>query len=448
MKYLTTALFAGLVVLVAAEPRAAAQDGPSVGNGRSLTIADVISAARNRAPDSREAQANAEGATAAVDAAYAGYLPSLRADASGDRSYTHSYQPDFTTGTYRGNPSSGLGTNVRGVLNWTAWDFGRTTSAVGAAKATAQSTAARYAATQNDSARTAATQFLTAVFDEELVAVAEKTASLREKHANLSRQLVAAGIRPQVEEARARTEWLLSKTEVTKAQQQLVQDKIRLQTFLALDFQENVKLVRPTVLPGLSPDARHASDLALKNRPEVNAASSAVTAQEENLDAAKAGRMPTVGVSLEGLYRTNRSDDDARTFPTRGFTAMLNVGIPIFDWSVWGQIPVARASVAAAESRKAGTMARVQGQAREATAALRAASALVEQAKEARDLSALSLTIVEARYAAGKDGPLDMFEAVRRDGEARRETIRAELALATATVELLAATGRLNEIGR
>lgn len=447
MKYLTTALCAGLAVL-AAEPYAAAQDGVAHGGGRTLTIGDVITAARSRSPDAREAEANAEAADKSVNQAYSGYLPSLRADASGDRAYTHSYQPDFATGTFKGNPQATLGSNLRGTLSWTAWDFGRTTSAVGAAKANAAAAAAQHAATQNDVARQAANQFLAAVFDEELVANAKATLALRERHSNMSRALVASGLRPPIEEARARVESMLAQLEVTKAEQQVAQDKVRLQALLTMDFSEGLKFVRPTVLPTLTSDARHAADLALRNRPEVSAANSRVTAQEESLDGAKAGRMPTLGVSLEGQYRTLRSDDDSRTFPTRGFTAMITVGLPIFDWSVWGQIPVAHANVAAAESRKSATLARVQGQAREAAIALHTAAALVEQAKQARDLAAAAMVIIEARYAAGRDGPFDLFEAARKDNEARRETIRAEFALATATIDMLAATGRLNEIAR
>lgn len=420
------------------------------GDGRALTLSEVVSIARSRGTEAREARAVAEGRAAAADAAIAGYLPNARANVSGERTYLHSYQPDPTTGgaTLRGTPNAYLDSNVSMTVGWTAWDFGRTTSAVGAARAEARSATSLASSASNDVARQAATLFLTAVFDEELVAVAQATVQLRERHATLSRGLVSAGLRPPIEEARARVELLLAKLEVTKAEQRLAQDKVDLATALFMDSRDAMKLVRPTVLPALTADARYAAELALKNRPEVTAAAASVEAEEENVDAAKAERMPSIGLAITGTHRTTKSDDDPRIVPMKSLTAMLTVSVPIFDWGVWGRIPVARAGLAAAESRRAGVHARVQGEAARAAHALRSATTLVDQAKAARELAAAALVVIEARYQAGRDGPFDLIEAAKADADARRETVRAELALAIATIDALAATGRMSELAR
>jgi outer membrane protein len=429
-------------------PRREGSSGREHASGHALTLGEVVASARSRSADAKEARAVAESAESAVDASYAGYIPRLSGDLGGNRLWSHSYQPNPATGTLAGTAADSLNTNVGGNLQWTAWDFGRTTSAVGAAKADAKSQSARASGVANEVAKTAAVLFLTAVFDEELVGAAQSTLRLREKHANLSRALVASGMRPPIEEARARVELLMAKLDVTKAEQQAAQDRVRLLTVLQMDPAESVHLVRPSVLPTLTADARRAADQALKNRPELEAANAGVTAQEENVDAAKAGRLPSIGVSLEGRHRTNKPDEDDRIFPTRSLTAMLTINVPIFDWAVWGRIPVAKSNLAAAESRAAGVRARIQGQAAEASYALQAAVSLVEQAKAARELAGATLAVMEARYQAGRDGPFDLFEAANKDREARTATIRAELALATATVESLAATGRIQELAR
>jgi outer membrane protein TolC len=319
---------------------------------------------------------------------------------------------------------------------------------VGSARANARSASAHAAGAESDAAKTAATAFLTAVFDEELVGTASMTLKLRERHANLVKAMVLSGMRPPIEEARARVELLLAKLDVTKAEQQLAEDRIKVLTLLQINPEEKIRFVRPAVLPTLTADARRASDLALKNRPEVHEADAAVQAQEENLDLAKAGRMPSVGVSLDGQHRTSQSDDDARIFPNRSFTALVSVSVPIFDWSTWGKIPVARATLDAAHARAEGVRSRVQGEAAEAAYELQNAASLVEQAKAARELASATLTVMEARYQAGRDGPFDLFEAATKDRDAREATIKAELALATATVDALAATGRIEELVR
>src|SRR5690349_6945359 len=86
--------------------------GAEAQDERSLTLSEVVTAARTRAADAKEARANAEGANAAIDAAYAGYLPSLRAQADGDRAWSHSYQPNPENGTLRGTPTASWNSNV------------------------------------------------------------------------------------------------------------------------------------------------------------------------------------------------------------------------------------------------------------------------------------------------------------------------------------------------
>jgi len=434
-----------LCALDAVAPRdALAQDEHP---GSSLTLAEAIGAARSRAADAREARAAAEGADAAADAAVAGFLPNASAQASGNRSWTHSYQPDGA-GILAPTPSAAYGSNVGGAIRWTAWDFGRTTSAVGGAKAESRSAAARSTAAGNEAAKVAAALFLTAVFDEELVSVAQTTLNLRERHANLSKALVTAGMRPPVEEARARVELALARLDVTAAERQLAQDRVRLAVSIMADPSAPVRLVRPSVLPTVSTDARRAAEQAEQKRPELRAAVTAVEAREEALDAAKAERLPRLGLSLEATHVLNKTDDDARVFPTRGATALLTATIPIFDWSIWGAIPVARAGVSAAEARKDGVRAQVRGQAAEASYVVQAARALVDQAKAARELASATLAVMEARYQAGLASPFDLFDAAKKDAEARTATIRAELQLATATVEALFATGRIEELSR
>lgn len=415
----------------------------------SLTLADVVAAARAHAADAKEAQAKAESARENERAQIGGYLPSLRADVGGGQTWSHGYAPNPVTGRLAGAASETLAGNVGAAMSWTAWDFGRTSSAVAAARANHGAESARARAAENDAIKTASTLFLTAVFDEELVHAAEATLKLREKHANLSHALVVAGMRPPIEEARARVELLMAKLDVTKAEQQLAQDRVRLFTILQMSPDSAaVHFVRPAVLPTLTADAHRAASQALKNRPEVHAAEADVEAHTETVDLAKAQRMPSIGLSLEGRYRATKQDDDARIFPTRSVAGLVTVNIPIFDWGVWGRVSVTRADLAAAEARASGVRARVKGQAAEAAYALKGAMSLVEQAKAARELASATLAVMEARYQAGRDGPFDLFEAANKDREARTATLRAELALATATIESLAATGRLAELER
>ncbi len=432
------ALLSGMLITLTAIEASATEE-------RKLALTDVVRIARTRAPEVRDALARAEQADAAVDASYSGYLPNAKADVAANRTWAHSYEV-YGSGVYRSTPQVGIGTNASGDLAWTAWDFGRTSSAVGAAKADAVARSADWKATTNELVRRTAVLFLTVIYDEDLVRIADATVRLREKHASLTRALVDAGLRPPVDEARARVELSLAKLDRTRAEQELAQDRVRLATVLVRNPSEPMQLVRPRGLPKIGADARRAAEQALKNRPEVIVATASVDAETERAGIASARRLPSFGLALDATHQTNRPDGDRRFFPTGSVNANASVNVPIFDWRVWGNVPVARASVAAVEARASGLRIRVQGEAAEAAYALRAAATLLDRANEARELSNVALLVVEARYQAGRDGPLDLFQAAQKDAEARTATVRAELAVAVATVELLAATGRLHEL--
>jgi outer membrane protein TolC len=435
-------LLVGVAVAFATET-AHAQDGDG------LTLREAIGIARGRSADVLSARAEAEAADAEADRELAGYLPSLSARVGGDARY----QSDLIPSTDPALAARGgwrKGASLAGDLNWTAYNFGRTSHAVGSARAAARAAALRANGASNEAARFVASTFLSAAFDELLVENAKASVRIRERHAAIAHGMVASGMRPNVEEARTRIELELARLELTRAERQTAQDRTRLAAILMMPPTKQYRLVRPSVLPTITSEPGAAAAQAVERRPEMHAATADVESQDEALSAAGAARLPSLGVGLSGDYSGNRIDGDSSgTFrPTAGFTAQATISIPIFDWSIWGELPARRSRLAATEARAAQTKQELKRDAAISIHTVIAARLLVEQAKAARELSGATLAVMEGRYQSGLATPTDLFDAATRDAEARRETIQAEAGLAVATVDALATTGRLPELER
>jgi outer membrane protein len=423
----------GLAVSTLATP-ARAQDRDA------LTLKQAIDMARTRSADVIAARADAEAADAAADRALAGYLPSASANVGANARHDDpgaGPTPGFTRAA-----------SVGGGIHWTPFNFGQTPHTVAAARAEARAAAHGAQATSNEAVRLVATTFLSAIFDELVADNARASIRIRERHAVITHGLVASGLRSNVEEGRARLELDLAKLEATAADRQLAQDRARLATLLMLDPTTPLRLVRPSVLPTIPADPNAAANQASSRRPEVRAANENVQAQDEAVSAASAARLPTLGLDLEAGYQT-QATVATPTFQGNTFVAGgASISIPIFNWDIWGEVAVQRSRLSAAQARQAATTQQVKREAALAIHALHAARLSLDQAKTARELSGAMLSVMEGRYQMGLATPTDLFDAAGRDADARRETIKAEAGLAVATIEALAASGRLTELER
>ncbi|WP_394820690.1 TolC family protein [Pendulispora albinea] len=417
-----------------------------------LTLPAALVMARTRAAEMRAARARHETASAEADAALAGYLPSLSGQAGAGQTWSRT---EGKTLDESGNTVDYVDNGTRrqldasASLRWTAFDFWQTPSRVGAARADARAAFQRVRATANDTTRAVASAYFTVVFDQLLDENAKLTTQIRERHAAITHGLVASGIRPTVEEARARVELDLARLESITTERQMAQDKVKLATILLLPPTTPIKVVRPAVLPKATEEPKLAANEAAERRPEVRAAYESVEARERALTAAKVERLPTIGASLDATHRSTLADREDPRYPKENaLAAMLTVSVPVFDWRVWGQVPVASGNLAAAEAERAGTVARVRGEAAEAAYGLQSARLALEQSRSTRDLAGATLAVMEARYQAGLVTTTDLFDAAARDADARRGLIRAELGVAQAVIQELAATGRITELER
>jgi outer membrane protein TolC len=122
--------------------------------------------------------------------------------------------------------------------------------------------------------------------------------------------------------------------------------------------------------------------------------------------------------------------------------------LPLFDPVIQANIEAAEAKVGIAHANLERVTLDARLDRELATARLRTARAVLDQAQQVEVFAHINLSTVESRYAAGVESPFSLIDAQREDRVARLAVVRARLAVDTAGVKLLAAEARADVLLR
>lgn len=402
-----------------------------------LTLAQAIGQAKTRAPDAQVAIARLEEAEAMTSQARAGHYPTVSVGGRAGANGVADRLPQAGTRyVLYSNEAEGFAAVTLNLL-----DFGKTSSAVEAAEHTQAGAAASRDVAIQTVARLTAEAYITALFDDALIDVAKVTMKTRGRHAAIARGMVAAGVRPAIDELRARVAVDQAKGAVLAAEATAEISHARLATLVFLDPAREVRVKR-IVLPTLDAAPAHDARTA-EGRPEIAAAREEARSADATADAAHAQRRPTISVRGEGSIGVKRYDYiDAFWSAARG-SGVVSLSIPLFDPAIGSRIDAAEARRAVSRARVVATMTTLKSQAYESAIAFRSAKALFADAQRVAEGAGAALAVIEARYTSGLASPADLGDAEAMDAQARANTIQAERQLALATVRHLASTNRL-----
>ncbi|MBS2017643.1 MAG: TolC family protein [Deltaproteobacteria bacterium] len=428
-----------LVALLAVYPAvASAQDEekPTASAAGTVSLRDVLRMAVKASPDQKLAEARVARAEAEAELAMSGYLPRLEAGVRGgagtERSTFLFRQNQFVVNSAHAE--------ARGGLRWTALDFGHTSNAVSAADASQASAERGRDATHAAVVRHAAELYVSVLFDEQLVLSKRTAVKHRTRFLAVAKGLVSQGVRPALDEARARVNLDSAKHDLTAAEARLAVDRARLAILVGLE-PDRLPSLAPALLPGAEDDGARAA-AASERRPEVGEAAASVEASDHRVDSAWAMHLPRVEVDVSGSYRLTQYDYADKLLPRAEASGMLSITVPLFDTSIGARVDAARAELGAARAREEAVRRRVRLEAYEAALQLKGARALKARARELATNASAALSVVEARYASGLATSLELVDAEQADLEAREALLSAELRVQLATVQVLAASGK------
>lgn len=245
--------------------------------------------------------------------------------------------------------------------------------------------------------------------------------------------------------AQSRSRLALAEGDLQAAQANLITAR---ETYIRLVGQEPGELAAPPPLPGLPNTVGEAIVSALENNPNLDAAKQRAKAAGFDTEVAGAGRLPTVGLFVNGEYSDfygTLGGPVAAQFAQSEKTANagVRVTIPLFQ----GGLPAARQRQAGARESAAledviASERAVIAETRSTYANWQAAGSVIKSAQAAVEAAELSLEGVRAENSIGNRQILDVLNAEQELVQARAQLVTARRNAYVAGFNLLALMGK------
>jgi outer membrane protein len=402
---------------------------------RVLTFEEAVALARRNAPALRTAQANAQASAALAYQARAPLLPQVFASGTYQRE-TFNRLPTTFLG---GGPSSNFWTFTanlnQSLVNVSLWNQ------LGAATATARSSADTARFVLQQVLLTVENAFFTARAAKDLVIVAKVTLDNQDAHLKQTEAFVRVGTHPAIDLATAQATRANAVVQLVRAQNGYDTARAALNQAMGvvgpLDYDVASESYPPVEGENLPIDALFAE--ALKNRPDYQAAEEQVRASEKSVAAAEGGYFPTLGLST-GFTRDGPGFGDL----TSNWFAGATLTVPIFQGGLTrGQVSQQRANLSAAISQRDLLILEIRTEVEDARLGVLASVAALSAAKDAVTAAHEQLRLAAGRFRTGVGNAVEYSDGQVTSTNAEAQLVQAEATLAQSRVSLLQALGRI-----
>jgi outer membrane protein len=407
-----------------------------------LTLAQAVDRALGNQPNLRVARANTEAAQGRVEQARSAALPQVVATGQYQRT-TGNFAPRPGATTVTQTPPWNSTTynffNFGVSANQLIYDFGQTPGRRRAAEANREATRASEQLTALQVVLNVHRAYYDSLAQQELVKVAHENVDNQQKHVNQVQGLVTAGIRPDIDLARVRTDLANARVGLITAENGVAVARAQLDQAMG-GGPGNYQLADETGAPvageegGLDALVRG----ALAGRPELVSLARARQAQEASIAGLKGAYAPSLGATAGATEAGTGLD---RLVPNWVVGATLTW--PILQGGLTnGQLHEARAVLASLDAQDQALRLQVRVDVEQAQLAVRAAQAAGVAAAEALTSAREQLRLAEGRYTGGLGNVIELGDAQLASTNAAAQAVQARYNLATARAQLLAALGR------
>jgi outer membrane protein len=405
-----------------------------------LTIEQAVQIAMKQQPSLRQTRAQVEAARGRVDQVEAGRRPQITLSAGVSASAGGgAFTPDPGEPTRDFLDPNG-GASLGASLNWRIYDFGQTAAQLRAAVLSAQATAAGVDTTSLDVRHNVELSFLEAVARARLVAVADATVKSEEQHLDQAKRFVAAQAKDPIEVVQAQARAANAKAALAQAQSSAAIALANLRAAIGwVDPNQTLSIAQtwPTP-PTESPTLVALVDTARKQRPELVEADRQVAAADASIDAARAGRRPTLSASA----RTDFSPQTGDNLPQPAWSVGLNLSWLLYDGGrTAADVRIARANRESALAQRDALLLSLTSELDSTRAQIEANRAATLASTEAVDAARAQLKLAEARYAQGLGSQIELADAQTAVTTAEGNLIQSEWQLASPWTSLRRALG-------
>jgi outer membrane protein len=415
-----------------------------------LTLATVVTRARENAPAVLVAVERARASSAQAGLARAGYLPTVTLSTGASGAVTNGTQV-LGGALAVNNTNVSLQADASASVRWTLWDFGRTAGAVDSAEAGARAAVLDLESSRRSAVASAVGAFYAVILDQDALDAARVTERARARALEVVRGYVQAGARPEIERTRAEVSLASARLDVANAEATFQSDLAALAGALGMDATGALSAVAPRPL-GLDEDPAGAARRAASERPEVLASRVRTQQADVQVDNARRGYLPTLSASAAaGLrYTANWRYTEPMWTDTRGPAESVNAGVTLswaaFDPTVSGNVRVAEANAAAVRAQEHQSLVAARTEAVQAVVAARAARQAYAQSETFARGAEANLAQASGRYEQGAGTMLELADAQTADAQARASLVRARWQWEVAKARAFIAQGRLDAL--
>ena len=405
-----------------------------------LSRSDALRLALYQGTAARIAAEKVDESRAVADQARAALMPQLKAGLSQSNQTIDSESFGFTIpGTRILGPfpySDGRITAALAIVDLAArarWNAARVGIAVGEA--------AREK-TENDVAAAVSSLYSTLLDAEAQVRSREATVTLFEKLRELADDQRKAGVGTRLDTTRALVQLSREKQALATAHEQREAARLALLHATGLDQASELALTDELVVPDEGPPVAEALADARARRPELRLSDEKATAAGLLSRAARAERLPVLGLQFQGGYSGNDLGDLKWT---RGIAA--GVTVPVFTGGgLTARIAEADVKRREVETEKTEALRQVEEEVRRALVSLETARSRVALAEENLRLSTEELEVAEDRFRNGVAASIEVDNAQTSYSQASQARIGAIARASQAGIDLARATGRIRDL--
>jgi len=423
-----------------------AEEAPPQASPTTLTLSRAVETALRNQPTVLQAQASTEAAAGRVDQAAAGGLPQATIIATYQRTTGNfAPRPGATSSAVQMAPPWNTNTfnyfNAGVTASQLIYDFGQTPARRRAAEANRGAAEAG----ERTAAMNVRLQVLQAFFraraQKALIVVARAGVENQQRHVDQIKGFVGAGLRPDIDLARVRTDLANVRVQLINAENAYELAKAQLNQAMGVTTPTAYDVAADDLPAVEGEDAAAADRLiddALTRRPELAVLDRQRLAQLQVVRALKGAYGPSLAANA-GATATATSLD--RLVPNWLVGATLSW--PILQGGLTrGQVREANANVRVLEAQLAALRLQVRLEIEQALLAVHSTKASIQAVEEAAVAAREQLRLAEGRYRTGLGNAIELSDAQQSLLSAEAQSVQGSFNLASARAQLLTALGR------
>jgi outer membrane protein len=427
-------------------PTSVARAADAAASPRALSLADAEKVALQHQPALAQARGQSEAAEGRVEEARAGYLPQVNVAATYQRT-TGNFAP--RPGALPSTTSSTMATkststtynyfNAGVAASQLLYDFGQTSGRWGAAAANRDAALLSERAARAESLLNVRRAYFDARSRQDLVDVADQAVKNQERHLTQTEGFVRAGMRPDIDLARARTDLANAQVQLVGARNNDAAAVATLNQSMGLPAPTRYRLTDQElpVIAGEDGAATTLADSAVRARPEVGALDQQARAQALTVRATEGA----FGPSLSATAGATDTGTHLDALVPNWFVG-LSLAWPILQGGLTrGQVHEAQGTLASLIAQADALRLQIRVDVEQATLAVAAAKANILAAREALTNARELLRLAERRYETGLGSAIELGDALLASNTAAAQEVTARYSLATARAQLLFALG-------